>query len=223
MRSILLNLFALPLLVACTDTASTQETPSPSKATQQQAAQVDQTNEKGVASARLETVHSEPADKPAPSGSRNALSDDGRRSARVAEDNAAIARDVDYEAQGGPEGTNAMAHKLRAHHPEMLPTREDLRMDPTSVERLLFIEEHSAMLLEQQRALILMRHVYTNETRRRLMDRAQDRSQHVSVRTAALRTLARVVDPKDTQVQEILESARAEDNPRIQQAATLDE
>lgn len=234
MRSILMNLLALPFLVACTGNNENHASPPPSNgdASQRVAASAqredpdaaqDQQGEDAAASSRatLETVHSEPANKRAPKDV--APSDAARRAARVAQEDAEIARDVDYEAQGGPEGTNDMAQKLRAYHPDMLPTREELRMDPTSVERLLFIEDNAAMLLERQRALILMRHVYINETRRRLMDRAQDRSQHVSVRTAALRTLARVVDPNDRQVQEILENARAEDEPRIQKAATLDE
>lgn len=202
---------ALPLAVACTSDA--QESAQNEVAAQSQAQNVEK-------SPVLETVYGEPANKPARARNNDALNEKDAQRARTARAQSDIARHIDYDDQGAPEGTDALAHKLRARHPEGIPTREDLRADPASPQKLLFIEEHAALMLEQQRALVLMRHVYTDDVRRRLLDRAQDRSRHVSVRSAALQSLAAAADARDSQAQEVLRAARQDENPRIQRAAS---
>lgn len=204
MRTPMLSLLALPFLVACTGEGA-------NVATNDHA----QTHE---ASPALETVYSESASRPA-RAKKEAPTEVQKAAMRVAQEDAEIVRAQDYEAQGAPEGTDDLAKKLRARHPDLVPTREDLRADPTSADKLLFIEEHTALLLEQQRALTLMRHVYTDAVRRRLLDRAQDRSRPDAARSAALQTLAAVADAADSQVQSVLQTAQQDENPRIRKAA----
>lgn len=210
MRRILFPLLALPLAVACTSEGVEPSSRSVDAQTQAHT----QLN-----TVELETVYREDANKPARSKPADELKPEELQRARVARAQSDIARQINYDDQGAPEGTDALAHKLRARHPDGVPTRDDLRADPASPQKLLFIEEHSALILEQQRALVLMRHVYTDDVRRRLLDRAHDRSRHVSVRSAALQSLAAAADAHDSQAQEVLQEARHDENPRIQRAA----
>lgn len=213
MRKSMMNLLAIPLLAACTSDGADVS----SRAVDEQSRA--QTRGPKVT---METVYTEPADRDV--ATRNAkrserVNEESARAMRAQRDDAAIALDIDYVAQGAPEGTNDLARRLRAREIELIPSAEELKADEHVVQKLLFIEDNTALLLERQRALSLMRHFYTDEVRARLIDRAQDESLAAAIRATALRGLVAASDPEDTAVQQILEHAREDKSPRIRNAA----
>lgn len=214
MRMIILPLLLLPLVVGCT--ADGEDTASKAVSAQEQ----PQTQ---PAKPTMETVYKEPADRaadPQAAQKREAREGVSARAMQKSRDAAAIAIDVDYEAQGGPEGANALAQLLRAREVDMIPRADALQADPHAAQKLLFIEDNTALVLEGQRALSLMRHVYDAEVRARLIARAQDTAIATPMRAAALRSLVAAADASDADVQQVLEDARSDDNARIQKAAT---
>lgn len=210
MRTITLNLLAIPLLVACT--ADGAETSS-SAVVEQEQAQTQQPK------ASLETVYAEPADRPPNDVPPKTVDEESARAMRAERVEAAIALDIDYVAQGAPEGTDALARRLRSREIEMIPSAHELKTDEHAAQKLLFIEDNAALLIERQRALALLRHFYTDEVRARLIERAQDASIATAIRATALRGLLAASDPDDAEVQQILEQARGDKSVRIRKAA----
>lgn len=213
MRTFTLNLLAIPLFVACT--ANGAETSS-SAVVEQEQAQTDQPK------VTLETVYAEAADRDvsAPNAEpTQALDEERSRAMRAERIETAIALDVDYVAQGAPEGTDALARRLRSREIELIPSAQELKADQEAVHKLLFIEDNAALLIERQRALALLRHFYSDEVRARLIERAKDASIATAIRVTALRGLVAASDPSDAEVQQILEQARSDKSPRIRNAA----
>lgn len=199
MRTVSVSVLTLALLAACSSNAE------------------EGSNTKSV---QLETVYSESADRPASPATT------GQREAAVTEDgasNAAVAADVSFEAQGAPEGTDALAQRLRARHLAELPSAEDVAAIDQAAEKLLFIEANAGLMVERQRAISLMRHVYTPEVRARLLELAGDTQATAPVRTAALRSLVAARAPEDVEAAAVLERAKTSTDPRVRRAVEASE
>lgn len=87
--------------------------------------------------------------------------------------------------QGAPEGTDALAMRLRARHVRDLPRAETLR-DPADLARLRWLAEHHRWLVVRTRALLLLAHDPSADTRT-LVLRVLDSDAPAIVRAAALR------------------------------------
>lgn len=195
MRTIPLSLLTLVLLAGCSSNADEAS---------------------NVKSVQLQTIHSEAADRPA-SGERT-----GQRDSAVehgASDKSEVASAVSFEAQGAPEGTDALAQRLRARHLAELPTAEEIGAIEQAAEMLLFIEANAGLMVERQRSLALMRHVYTPEVRARLLELAGDTNALAPVRTAALRSLVAAGDKEDAETAAVLALAKDSADARVRRIA----
>jgi len=119
--------------------------------------------------------------------------------------------------QGAPEGTDALATRLRARHARDLPRPETLR-DPADLARLRWLAEHHRWLVVRTRALLLLAHDPSADTRT-LVLRVLDSDAPVIVRAAALR--ATESWPLDATLRTRLERAAREDDPRLAEPARL--
>ncbi len=119
--------------------------------------------------------------------------------------------------QGAPEGTDALAMRLRARHVRDLPRAETLR-DPADLARLRWLAEHHRWLVVRTRALLLLAHDPSADTRT-LVLRVLDSDAPAIVRAAALRATASW--PLDATLRTRLERAAREDDPRLAEPARL--
>lgn len=198
MRSMLLSFASLALLAACSPEAATAENATTEKALQ------------------LRTVYSEPADRPAPSTSSfGAL----YAAAEVEDTPPAATQVVGFETLGAPAGTDALAARLRARHVDQIPKAEDIQAIEQADTMLLFIEANASLMLERQRALSLMRHVYTPAVRARVLELAGNETTPVPVRSAALRTLLVAADVGDAEAAAVV--AAAEQSPEVRIRAVV--
>lgn len=124
-----------------------------------------------------------------------------------------------YEAQGAPEGTDELARALRVQHAEDFLPIDVFKEDPLSEDRLRYLSTHGELMVERQRALVVLQHFPSEATRLLLMQLAQQDGLHISIRTQALRSLREVMDADDARAQEVLDAARASDDARLQKAA----
>lgn len=121
------------------------------------------------------------------------------------------------ELRGAPEGTETLAMRLRARHVRDLPRAETLR-DPADLARLRWLAEHHRRLVVRTRALLLLAHDTSPDTRA-LVLRVLDSSAPAIVRAAALR--ATEAWPLDAALRTRLERAAREDDPRLAEPARL--
>jgi hypothetical protein len=92
--------------------------------------------------------------------------------------------------QGAPEGTDALAMRLRARHVRDLPRAETLR-DPADLARLRWLAEHHRWLVVRTRALLLLAHDPSADTRTlvlRVLDSDAPRATESWTLDAALRS-----------------------------------
>ena len=125
--------------------------------------------------------------------------------------------DTNAARQVAPEGTEALATRLRARHVRDLPRTEALR-DPQDLARLRWLAEHHRWLVVRTRALLLLAHDPSADTRA-LVLRVLDSSAPAIVRAAALR--ATESWPLDATLRTRLERAAREDDPRLAEPARL--
>lgn len=166
---------------------------------------------------KLETVYSEPADRPAPLTHKKKISQ--ARLSQQEADEADMVRDIDFEATGAPEGTNEFASQLLAYHTDDIPRGDELRQIDQIETKLLAIEASAGLVIQRQRALALMRDVPSDAIRARLITRAQDQNESVGIRAAALRSLRAVSNINDVDAHKVLHDAMQDANPRIRSAA----
>jgi hypothetical protein len=121
------------------------------------------------------------------------------------------------EWQGAPEGTEALAMRLRARHTRDLPRAETLR-DAQDLARLRWLAEHHQWLVVRARALLLLAHDASSDTRA-LVLRVLDSSAPTIVRAAALRATESWV--LDGALRTRLERIAREDDPRLSEPARL--
>jgi len=119
--------------------------------------------------------------------------------------------------RGAPAGTEALATRLRARHVRDLPRAESLR-DPRDLARLRWLAEHHRWLVVRARALLLLAHDTSPDTRS-LVLRVLDSSAPAIVRAAALR--ATTSWALDAALRARLERATREDDPRLSEPARL--
>lgn len=125
---------------------------------------------------------------------------------------------VRYEVQGAPAGTDALSRALRARHAEDVPRAEDIARDRDAEQQLRYLASHGDLLLERQRALVLLRAFPSEATRALFVQLSQNENLHVSVRVAALQGLREIAAPDDREAHELLERARRSEEPRIRHA-----
>lgn len=113
--------------------------------------------------------------------------------------------------QGAPDGTEALAMRLRARHVRDLPRPETLR-DPADLARLRWLAEHHRWLVVRTRALLLLAHDPSADTRV-LVLRVLDSAAPAIVRAAALR--ATEAWSLDAALRARLERLAREDDPRL--------
>lgn len=119
--------------------------------------------------------------------------------------------------RGAPAGTEALATRLRARHVRDLPRAETLR-DPADLARLRWLAEHHRWLVVRTRALLLLAHDSSADTRA-LVLRVLDSTAPAIVRAAALR--ATEAWTLDGGLRTRLERAAREDDPRLAEPARL--
>ena len=124
-----------------------------------------------------------------------------------------------FEANGAPEGTDAFAARLRAHHAEDRPGVEALEALPDAAGTLLAIEANALSLGERTAVLRLMRGVDDARTRARLLEILGDESLHSALREAAAHGLSTVDLDSDDEGREALERAAQSEDPRVRDAA----
>lgn len=120
-----------------------------------------------------------------------------------------------YEEAGAPEGTDALSLQLRGRHAETVPRGAELTERANAEAQLQHLVEHGALLVERTRALSLLRHFPSDDTRALLLNAAADEAALLPIRSAALRSLQVIAKPDDTEVQNVLEMARRSPEPRI--------
>lgn len=208
-----LSMAAVCTLVACSAESSSELS---------QAAQPAQSKStSSAASPRLETVYQEPADRP--SVESLAPSSPAVRELARSGEASPVDLGIAFEAQGAPIGTDILARRLRSHHVESLPSSEELQGEPAFVAQLLFLEDHATLILERQRSLSLMRHLYDHaDIRARLLLRASDENALVPARIAALQSLKEVAPSGDVEAQEALRAAAQSEQNRVRRAVQSD-
>ncbi|MCU0672657.1 MAG: hypothetical protein MUE69_07675 [Myxococcota bacterium] len=112
---------------------------------------------------------------------------------------------------GAPEGTEALAMRLRARHVRDLPRAETLR-EPADLARLRWLAEHHHWLVVRTRALLLLAHDPSSDTRA-LVLRVLDSSAPAIVRAAAVRATQSWA--LDAALRSRLERLAREDDPRL--------
>lgn len=171
-------------------------------------------NEATSESATFTTVHQSDAD----ARSQGAATDSDCSSCEEAWDRGMALHPPAYEEAGAPQGTDALAQELRGRHAATVPRGEELAEREFAAEQLRFLAEHGVLLVERQRALSLLRHFASSETRALLMGIARDEEALVPLRAAALRSLKATADPTDAEVKEILLDALRSPDPRIRES-----
>lgn len=91
----------------------------------------------------------------------------------------------DHALTNAPDGTEALAGRLRARHRRDLPAAEELA-DATNGARLRWLAEHHPLAMVRARALLLLA-VHQDTATRALVLRVLDSDAPVIVRAAALR------------------------------------
>lgn len=127
---------------------------------------------------------------------------------------------VRYEIQGAPVGTDALSRTLRVRHAEDVPDATLLAQDVNIEAQLRYLASHGDLMMERQRALVLLRSFPSEATRMLFVQLSESPNLHVSVRSLAIEGLAIIARPDDAEAQRILERARQSDDPRLRKAAT---
>lgn len=168
----------------------------------------------------LTTVYQEPADRPAPSSDdRSVNSGDCTRCDEAWEQTSSL-HTPQHEAAGAPAGTDDLARQLRARHAEDLPQVDELLKRSHAAESLRYVANHGQLLIERQRALSLLRHFPSPETRALLIRVGGDDEALVPLRAAALRSLRVLTDAQDDEAQRVIAAARLSEDARIRASVT---
>ncbi len=136
-------------IVACTASSATAE---PAPIEKRAPAAPTAVHEDAGASShkhKLETVYSEPADRPAPLQTHKKKISQARLSQEEA-DEADMVRDIDFEATGAPEGTNELASQLLAYHTDDIPRGDELIQIDNIETKLLAIEASAGLVIQRQ-------------------------------------------------------------------------